>query len=112
MGAGEEGGGIPAAQTPKPPPPASEAPRHAITARLIVRRVNRLDPNAPTGQGELFDCWRSFAVVTDSPFILDQADAQHRGHATIELVNADLIDGPLAHLPSGQFWANAVWLAC
>lgn len=25
---------------------------------------------------------------------------------------ADLIDGPLAHLPSGVFAANAAWLTC
>jgi hypothetical protein len=91
---------------------AFEGTRHAITARLIVRRIKRLDPGASTGQGELFDCWRYFAVFTDSPFILQQAEARHRGHAVIEQVNADLIDGPLAHLPSGRFGANSVWLAC
>jgi hypothetical protein len=37
---------------------AFEGTRHAITARLIVRRVKRVDPGASTGQGELFDCWR------------------------------------------------------
>jgi hypothetical protein len=52
------------------------------------------------------------AVFTDSPFILQQAEAHHRGHAVIEQVNADLIDGPLAHLPSGRFAANGAWLAC
>jgi len=41
-----------------------------------------------------------------------QAESQHRGHAVIEQVNAELIDGPLAHLPSGDFAANAAWLAC
>ena len=91
---------------------AFEGTRHAITARLIVRRVKRLDPQASPGQGELFDCWRYFAVFTDSPFILEQAEIQHRGHAIIEQINADLIDGSLAHLPSGRFGANSVWLAC
>jgi DDE family transposase len=91
---------------------AFEGTRHAITARLIVRRVKRLDPNAHTGQGELFPQYRYFAVFTDSPFILVQAEAQHRGHAIIEQINADLIDGPLAHLPSGRFGANGAWLAC
>lgn len=28
----------------------------------------------------------------------------------MEQVNADLIDGPLAHMPSGVFTANAAWL--
>jgi hypothetical protein len=64
------------------------------------------------GQGELFTCWRYHALFTDSPFVLVQAEAQHRGHAVIEQVFADLIDGPLAHLPSGDFAANAAWLAC
>jgi Transposase DDE domain group 1 len=49
-------------------------------------------------------------VFTDSPFQLVQAESQHRGHAVIEQVFADLIDGPLAHLPSAQFTANAAWL--
>ncbi|MHB1596211.1 MAG: hypothetical protein ACYCO9_22990 [Streptosporangiaceae bacterium] len=44
--------------------------------------------------------------------ILGQAEAFRRGHAIIEQVNADLIDGPLNHLPSGSFAANAAWLAC
>jgi hypothetical protein len=83
--------------------------RWAVTARLIVRRVKRL---ADPGQGELFDQYRYHAVFTDSPFVLAQAEAQHRGHAVIEQVNADLIDGPLAHLPSGRFAANNAWLTC
>jgi hypothetical protein len=37
---------------------------------------------------------------------------QHRGHAVIEQVFAELIDGPLAYLPSGRFNANNAWLAC
>ena len=39
-----------------------------------------------------------------------QAEAQHRDHAIIEQVFADWNDGPLAHLPSGHFPANAAWL--
>jgi NAD(P)H-dependent flavin oxidoreductase YrpB (nitropropane dioxygenase family) len=30
----------------------------------------------------------------------------------IEQIFADLISGPLAHLPSGDFNANAAWLTC
>jgi Transposase DDE domain group 1 len=86
--------------------------RHAITARLIVRRIKRLDPKQATGQGELFTTYRYHAVFTDSPFVLVQAESHHRGHAVIEQVNADLISGPLAHIPSGDFHANAAWLAC
>ena len=82
----------------------------AITARLIVRRVRDLSPKAAAGQGELFTAWRYHAVFTDSPFTLLQAEEQHRDHAEIEQVFADWTDGPLAHLPSGRFTANAAWL--
>src|SRR5918912_1236099 len=39
------------------------------------------------------------------------AEATHRAHAVVEQVIADLKNGPLAHLPSGVFNANAAWLA-
>ena len=81
-----------------------------VTARLIVRRVRDKAKAAP-GQGELFPAWRYHAVFTDSPYELAQAEEQHRGHAVIEQLLADLNDGPLAHLPSGKFTANAAWLA-
>ena len=81
-----------------------------VTARLIVRRVRDKAQAAP-GQGELFPAWRYHAVFTDSPYELVQAEEQHRGHAVIEQLLADLNDGPLAHLPSGKFTANAAWLA-
>jgi hypothetical protein len=84
----------------------------AVTARLIVRRVRRLNLQATAGQDELFATWRYHAIFTDSPFHLVQAESQHRGHAVMEQVNADLIDGPLAHLPSGSFAANAAWVTC
>jgi Transposase DDE domain group 1 len=83
-----------------------------VTARLIVRRIPDLNNSAVEGQGELFPVWRHHAAFTDSPFILVQAEAQHRGHAVIEQVFAELIDGPLAHLPSGVFNANNAWLTC
>ena len=81
-----------------------------VTARLVVRRVKRLNPNGDRGQGELFDTYRHHAVFTDSPMTMLQVEAQHRGHAIIEGVIADLKNGPLAHLPSGKFNANAAWL--
>ena len=83
----------------------------AITARLIVRRVKDLNRQAAAGQDELFDVWRYHAVFTDSPFMLLQAEEQHRDHAIVEQVFADWSSGPLAHLPSGFFPANAAWLA-
>jgi hypothetical protein len=84
----------------------------AVAARLIVRRVKDLNRKAAAGQDELFTIWRYHAVFTDSPFATLQAEGHHRGHAQVEQVFADLADGPLAHLPSGSFPANAAWLAC
>jgi DDE family transposase len=84
----------------------------AITARLIVRRVKNLNRKAGEGQDELFPVWRYHPVFTDSPFQLAQAEAQHRDHAVVEQVFADWTDGPMAHLPSGSFAANAAWLTC
>jgi Transposase DDE domain group 1 len=84
----------------------------ALTARLIARRVKDLNRKAGEGQDELFTVWRYHAVFTDSPFALIQAEEQHRDHALVEQVFADWTDGPLAHLPSGSFPANAAWLAC
>ncbi len=91
---------------------AFEGTRDQTTARLIVRRIPDLNQTVIDTQGELFTVWRYHAAFTDSPFILVQAEAQHRGHAIIEQVFAELIDGPLAHLPSGRFNANNAWLAC
>ena len=89
----------------------SHRTRHRIPGRLIVRRVRALNPNtAAAGQDELFVAYRYHAVFTDSPFELSQAETQHRAHAIVEHVFADLLDGPLAHLPSGRFTANAAWL--
>jgi hypothetical protein len=82
-----------------------------ITARLIVRRVKRLNPDSvPAGQEELFSAYRYHAVFTDSPQPTLAAETTHRQHAVIEQVNADLKAGPLAHLPSGSFAANSAWL--
>jgi len=90
-----------------------------IQARLIVRRVKRLNPTPNTTtkgtqstpeQQELFSLYRYHAVFSDSPLTLVQAEKTHRGHAIIEQVHADLKNGPLAHLPSGSFQANSAWL--
>ncbi len=105
------------------------------TGRLIVRRVRRLntgrtgrtgsagsaggtgstDSTGGSGsgaeQGELFASYRYHAVFTDSPLVTLQAETTHRAHAIVEQVIADLRNGPLAHLPSGTFTANAAWLA-
>jgi hypothetical protein len=91
---------------------ASRGKKHAVTARLIVRRVRDQNPAhlVSDEQGELFAAWRHHAVFTDSPLVMLQAEADHRRHAIIEQVIADLKNGPLAHLPSGKFNANGAWL--
>jgi hypothetical protein len=84
-----------------------------VTARLIVRRVRRLNPaTVPAGQAQMFTVYRYHAVFTDSPEPMLAAEATHRDHAIIEQVIADLKDSALAHLPSGKFTANAAWLVC
>ena len=84
-----------------------------VTARLIVRRVRRLNPKTvPTGQSEMFAVHRYHAVFTDSAEPMLLAEATHRDHAIVEQVIAELKNGPLAHLPSGSFAANAAWLTC
>ena len=84
----------------------------AVAARLIVRRVRDANPDhvALDAQGELFRVWRHHAVFTDSPLPMLAAEADHRRHAIIEQVIADLKNSALAHLPSGHFAANSAWL--
>jgi hypothetical protein len=86
-----------------------------VTGRLVVRRVKRLQPRADRAcggeQSELFAAYRHHAFFTNSTQDTVTADATHRAHAIVEQVMADLKSGPLAHLPSGVFNANAAWLA-
>ena len=77
-----------------------------ITARLVVRRVK--DARYPDA---LFPVWRHHPFLTNSDLPVAEADITHRKHAIIETTFADLIDGPLAHIPSGLFAANCAWLA-
>jgi hypothetical protein len=79
----------------------------AITARLVVRRVK--DARFPEA---LFPVWRYHPFFTNTDLPVEQADITHRQHAVIETVFADVIDGPLAHLPSGRFGANSTWILC
>ena len=60
-------------------------------------------------------CSRCGGITRSSPtptYPSSQADITHRQHAIIETVFADLIDGPLAHIPSGRFGANSAWVLC
>lgn len=89
----------------------SKKKQYHTTARLIVRRVKRLNPKSlPEGQAQLFGVWRHHVIFTDSRFTLVQTEPMHREHAQVEQVFADLEDSALGHLPSGKFTANAAWL--
>ncbi len=81
-----------------------------IPGRLVVRRIPDLNKASGNGQAALFDVWRFHAFFTTTDLDTVTADKTHRGHAIIEQVHADLKDSALAHLPSGQFAANAAWL--
>jgi len=78
-----------------------------VTARLVVRRVK--DARYPDA---LFPVWRYHPFFTNTTLPTAEADITHRRHAIIETTFADLINGPLAHIPSGLFAANCAWLAC
>jgi hypothetical protein len=80
--------------------------RHKIDVRLIVRRV-RPAPGSQLALDVVFDY---HALVCDRDGSTLTLEADHRAHAQVELVIRDLKDGPLAHLPSGVFAANAAWL--
>ena len=72
--------------------------------RLIVRRTRLVG-----AQAELWPDWRHFAFVTNRTDALGLVEAEHRGHAVVELAIRDLKDQALAHFPSGKFLANAAW---
>ena len=74
-----------------------------------MRRVKDMNPN---NQSELFTAYRYHAVFTNSPLPMLEAEKAHRAHTIVEQIIADLKSGPLAHLPSGHFWANSAWLVC
>lgn len=78
-----------------------------ITARLIVRRVKDA-----RFRDALFPVWRYHPFFTNTDLPVAEADITHRQHAIIETVFSDLIDGPLAHIPSGRFGANSAWVLC
>src|SRR4051794_11007250 len=72
--------------------------------RLIVRRTRLIG-----AQAELFPDWRHFAFLTNRTEDITIVEAEHRDHAVVEQVIADLKDQALAHFPSGHFYANAAW---
>ncbi len=72
--------------------------------RLIVRRTRLLG-----AQAELFPDWRHFCLITNRSDDIAVVEAEHRDHAVVEQVIADLKDQALAHFPSGDYDANAAW---
>jgi hypothetical protein len=72
--------------------------------RLIVRRTRLLGP-----QAELWPDWRHFCFLTNRVEDLALVEAEHREHAVVEQVIADLKDQALAHFPSGHYAANGAW---
>jgi DDE family transposase len=72
--------------------------------RLIVRRTRLLGT-----QAELWPDWRHFCFITNRTEDIAVVEAEHRDHAVVEQVIADLKDQALAHFPSGHFYANAAW---
>ena len=72
--------------------------------RLIVRRTRLVG-----AQAELWPDWRHFALITNRDEDIALVEAEHREHAVVEQVIADLKDQALAHFPSGHFYANAAW---
>jgi len=81
--------------------------KNPVTARLIVRRVR---DRAKTE--ELFPVWRYHPFLTNNTEPVADADITHRRHAIIETVFSDVIDGPIARMPSGRFAANGAWAIC
>jgi len=81
--------------------------RHARTVRLVVRRVRP----TPGSQLALFTPWDYHAFVTDRAGDVLEIEADHRRHAVVEQSIAELKSAGLAHMPSGNFMANAAWLA-
>jgi Transposase DDE domain group 1 len=57
----------------------------------------------------LWPDWRHFAFITNRTEDITIVEAEHRDHAVVEQVIADLKDQALAHFPSGEFNANGAW---
>jgi hypothetical protein len=85
--------------------PSQAAPSSITpTASEATAKVSHLHSNHSASRRTPF--------LTNSTEPTARADITHRRHAIIETVFADLIDGPLAHLPSGRFAANGAWAIC
>jgi hypothetical protein len=74
------------------------------TTRMIVRRTRLIGK-----QAEMWPDWRHHAFLTNRTDTIELVEAEHRGHAVVELAIRELKDQALAHFPSGRFIANAAW---
>ncbi len=72
--------------------------------RLIVRRTRLLG-----AQARLWPDWRHFCFITNRTEDIRVIESEHRDHAVVEQVIADLKDQALVHFPSGEFNANGAW---
>jgi hypothetical protein len=72
--------------------------------RLIVRRTRLVGR-----QAQLWPDWRHFAFLTNRTEDIMIVESEHRDHAVVEQVIADLKDQALVHFPSGEFNANGAW---
>ena len=72
--------------------------------RLILRRTRLIG-----AQAQLWPDWRHFAFITNRTDDITIVEAEHRDHAVVEQVIADLKDQALVHFPSGEFFANGAW---
>lgn len=74
--------------------------------RIVVRRVR-----TEQAERQLFETWRHFPIATNRTDPLATVEAEHRQHARVEQVIADLKAQAMAHFPSGRFHANGAWAA-
>jgi hypothetical protein len=72
--------------------------------RLIVRRTRLFG-----AQAQLWPDWRHFAFITNRSEEITLVESEHRAHAVVEQVIADLKEQALAHFPSAEFNANGAW---
>ena len=87
---------------------ASAKGNHRVV-RVVVRRTRLTDAR----QQQLWPDWRHHAFATNNKLSAVEADALHRAHARAELAIRDVKEhAGLSHCPSGDFNANAAWLAC
>jgi hypothetical protein len=91
--------------------------RNRLRRFRIHQGPDHRPPGGAPGQGRPLPrrvvpglAYHPFFTNTDAP--AEQADITHRRHVIIETVFSDLIDGPLAHIPSGRFGANSAWVLC